>query len=67
MSTVERCDRLAQVESQLNYHRERLARHRRLHGDAPSPKHRQLEDAYHAAQLRLASATEAEGEARAQM
>ena len=63
MSTVERSDRLAQVESQLNYHRERLARHRRLHGDAPSPKHRQLEDAYRSAQLRLAEASGAPGEA----
>ena len=60
MSTIERSDRLAQVESQLNYHRERLARFRRLHGDAPSPKHRQLEDAYRSAQLRLAEATEAQ-------
>lgn len=65
MSTIERSDRVAQVESQLNYHRERLARHRRVHGDAPSPKHRQLEDAYRAAQLRLAQATEAPGEADA--
>ena len=63
MSTVERSDRLAQVESQLNYHRARLARHRRMHGDAPTPKHRQLEEAYRSAQLRLARASEAADEA----
>lgn len=55
MSAPERADRLEQVESQVSYHRQRLALYVRLH-DTPStsPRLRELEDAYRAAQDRLA-------------
>ncbi len=54
MSRHERADRLAQVRSQVNYHGERLALYRRLHGSAPSARLRALEEAYLGAQDRLA-------------
>jgi hypothetical protein len=49
-----RADRLAQVESQVGYHGQRLALYRRLHGATNSGRIRELEDAYRSAQDRLA-------------
>ena len=54
MSSDKRADRLAQVESQVDYHRERLALYRRLHGSLPSTRLQELEHAYLGAQDRLA-------------
>jgi hypothetical protein len=54
MSRHERADRLAQVRSQVNYHGERLALYRRLHGSAPSARLQDLEQAYLSARDRLA-------------
>jgi hypothetical protein len=54
MSASARADRLEQVESQVSYHRQRLALYVRLHDTPSSPRLRELEDAYRAAQDRLA-------------
>lgn len=62
MSRDDRADRLAQVQSQVTYHRERLARYRRLHGSRPSERLRDLENAYVSAQDRLARCTAGPGD-----
>jgi hypothetical protein len=59
MSAPERADRIAQVESQVSYHRQRLALYVRLHDSPSAPRLRELEDAYRAAQERLARCREA--------
>jgi hypothetical protein len=48
-----RADRLAQITSQVDYHRRRLVLHQRLHGSHPSARLAELEHAYQAAQDRL--------------
>jgi hypothetical protein len=53
MSIHERADRLAQLESQVNYHGLRLGLYRRLHGSRPSGRLQELERAYLTAQDRL--------------
>lgn len=57
MSATERADRLAQVRSQVNYHRERLALYRRLHDPGSPQRLRDLEHAYVSARDRLALLT----------
>jgi hypothetical protein len=54
MSASQRADRLTQVESQLAYHRQRLALYVRLHGSQPCQRLTQLEEAYVDAQGRRA-------------
>ncbi|MDP2712387.1 MAG: hypothetical protein Q8O56_14330 [Solirubrobacteraceae bacterium] len=54
MSGSGRSSRQAQVESQVNYHRQRLALYVKLHGDKPCQKLTQLEEAVSGAQKRLA-------------
>lgn len=54
MSGSGRSSRQAQVESQVNYHRQRLALYVKLHGDKPCQKLTQLEEAVSGAQQRLA-------------
>ena len=63
MSASGRSSRLAQVESQVSYHRQRLELYVRLHGDKPCQRLTQLEEAARGAQERLArhSAGEAAG------
>jgi hypothetical protein len=58
MSIDGRADRVAQLESQVNYHRLRLGLYRRLHGSRPSGRLQELEKAYVTAQTRLGSAAE---------
>jgi hypothetical protein len=60
MSTSERSSRLAQVESQVNYHRQRLELYVRLHTDKPCQKLTQLEEAVRGAEARLATHAKAE-------
>jgi hypothetical protein len=50
----ERADRLAQVTAQLEYHRQRLALHERLHGGSPSARLSELQHAYQRAQALVA-------------
>jgi hypothetical protein len=52
-----RADRLAQVRSQVDYHRQRLVLYQRLHGSHPSARLTELEHAYDRARERLAGAT----------
>ena len=61
MSASRRSSRLAQVESQVNYHRQRLELYVRLHGDKPSARLTELEEAAHGAQERLARYSTGEG------
>ena len=65
MSGDGRSSRLAQVESQVNYHRQRLELYLKLHGDKPCQRLTQLNEAVSGAQDRLAehAAKEAAGEA----
>ncbi len=60
MSAPGRSSRLAQVESQVNYHRQRLALYVRLHTDKPCQRLTQLEEAVRGAEDRLASHAKAE-------
>lgn len=57
MSSPERADRAAQVQAQVNYHRQRLLRYRDLHGSQPTPRLQELEHAYLSATNRLARHT----------
>ncbi|HEV2775689.1 MAG TPA: hypothetical protein VGV90_08880 [Solirubrobacteraceae bacterium] len=50
-----RSSRLAQVESQVNYHRQRLELYVRLHTDKPCQRLTQLEEAVRGAEQRLAA------------
>jgi hypothetical protein len=45
-----RADRVTQVTAQLEYHRQRLALHQRLHGAGPSARLGEPEHAYRRAQ-----------------
>ena len=54
-----RADRATQVTAQLEYHRQRLALHQRLHGAGPSNRRTELEHAYHRAQAMAADAADA--------
>ena len=60
MSASGRSSRLAQVESQVNYHRQRLALYLRLHTDKPCQRLTQLEEAVRGAEQRLATHAKAE-------
>jgi hypothetical protein len=60
MSASGRSSRLAQVESQVNYHRQRLALYLRLHTDKPCQRLTQLEEALRGAEERLATHAKAE-------
>jgi hypothetical protein len=53
-SADKRADRLAQVRSQVDYHRQRLVHYQRMHGSQPCIRLAELEDAYHSARDRLA-------------
>ena len=56
MSPLEkRADRLAQLRAQLDYHRQRLVLHQRLHGSRPSMRLTELEHAYTSARDRFAA------------
>jgi hypothetical protein len=61
MSDCGRADRLTQVESQVSYHRQRLALYERLHGSKPCQRLTQLQEAFVGAQDRLAQYAAAEG------
>ena len=52
-SPQKRADRIAQVRTQVDYHRQRLALHQRLHGSHPSARLAELEKAYATAQKRM--------------
>ena len=54
MSADGRSSRLAQVESQVNYHRQRLELYVKLHGDKPCQRLTQLQEAVRGAKDRLA-------------
>ena len=54
MSASGRSSRLAQVESQVNYHRQRLELYVRLHTDKPCQRLTQLQEAVKGAEDRLA-------------
>jgi hypothetical protein len=54
MTAHGRSSRLAQVESQVNYHRQRLELYVRLHTDKPCQRLTQLEEAVRGAEQRLA-------------
>jgi hypothetical protein len=59
MSAVEnRADRMAQVQAQVAYHRQRLVLYQRLHGSSPSNRLTELEHAYSSACERLAGASQ---------
>ena len=60
MSEPGRSSRLAQVESQVNYHRQRLELYVRLHSDKPCQRLTQLEEAVRGAEQRLATHAAAE-------
>jgi hypothetical protein len=60
MSAPGRSSRLAQVESQVNYHRQRLELYVRLHTDKPCQRLTQLEEAVRGAEQRLATHAKAE-------
>ena len=60
MSASGRSSRLAQVESQVNYHRQRLELYVRLHSDKPCQRLTQLEEAVRGAEQRLATHAKAE-------
>ncbi len=60
MSATGRSSRLAQVESQVSYHRQRLALYVRLHTDKPCQRLTQLEEAVRGAEARLATHAKAE-------
>lgn len=60
MSESGRSSRLAQVESQVNYHRQRLELYVRLHTDKPCQRLTQLEEAVRGAETRLATYAKAE-------
>ena len=60
MSASGRSSRLAQVESQVNYHRQRLALYVKLHTDKPCQRLTQLEEAVRGAEERLATHAKAE-------
>ena len=47
---------MTQIRTQVDYHRQRLALHQRLHGSRPTSRLSELEDAYRLAQGRLAEA-----------
>jgi hypothetical protein len=61
MSDSGRADRLAQVESQLNYHGQRLALYERLHGSKPCQRLTQLQEAVAGAENRLAQHAATDG------
>ena len=52
-----RADRLTQIQAQVDYHRQRLMLHKRLHGSRPGNRLAELEAAYRSAQARLAGAS----------
>jgi hypothetical protein len=54
-----RADRLAQVQAQVDYHGQRLARYQQKHGSRPCNRLAELEHAYTAARDRLARASQA--------
>lgn len=54
MSASARSSRLAQVQSQVNYHRQRLELYVRLHSDKPCQRLTQLQEAVRGAEDRLA-------------
>ena len=60
MSASGRSSRLAQVESQVNYHRQRLELYVRLHTDKPCQRLTQLQEAVTGAEARLATHAKAE-------
>ena len=60
MSASGRSSRLAQVESQVNYHRQRLQLYVRLHTNKPCQRLTQLEEAVRGAEQRLATHAKAE-------
>ena len=60
MSASGRSSRLAQVESQVSYHRQRLELYLRLHTDKPCQRLTQLEEAVRGAEERLATHAKAE-------
>jgi hypothetical protein len=53
-SPQKRADRLDQVRTQVDYHRQRLVLYQRLHGSHPSARLAELEKAYLTAQKRMA-------------
>ena len=58
MSPLEkRADRLAQLRAQVDYHRQRLVLHQRLHGSRPSTRLTELEHAYTSARDRFSGAS----------
>jgi hypothetical protein len=61
-SPDKRADRLAQVRAQLDYHRQRLVLHQRLHGSRPCARLSELEHAYLSARNRLTDASETGGD-----
>ncbi|HEX4364882.1 MAG TPA: hypothetical protein VHZ75_10065 [Solirubrobacteraceae bacterium] len=63
MSESGRSSRLAQVESQVNYHRQRLELYVRLHTDKPCQRLTQLQEAVTGAEDRLAQYAEKEAAA----
>ena len=64
MSESGRSSRLAQVESQVNYHRQRLELYVRLHTDKPCQRLTQLQEAVTGAEDRLAQYAAKEAAAR---
>lgn len=64
-SPAKRADRLTQVRAQVDYHRQRLVLHQRLHGSRPSTRLAELEEAYFAARDRLVDASNDETPPRA--
>ena len=55
MSSIDkRADRAAQVRAQIDYHHQRLALYKRLHGSRPCARLTELEHAYVSARDRLA-------------
>jgi len=63
-SSDKRADRLTQVRAQMDYHRQRLVLHQRLHGSAPSARLAELEHAYLSARHRLAGEADQEAPER---
>jgi hypothetical protein len=60
MSSLDkRADRAAQVRAQVDYHRQRLALYKRLHGSRPCARLAELEHAYLSARDRLSGGSDA--------
>ena len=67
-----RADRLAQLQAQVDYHRQRLLLYQRLHGSRPCARLAELEHAYLGARNRFAGASnrktpEGDGSARSHL